>query len=243
MNCTKYAAIYAGLKSDIETGRYPYGGLLPSEAALVEQYGSVRNTVRRAIAMLVEDGWLLPRRGKGVFVIYEKRERPQIILNGIETLKEFAVRTGRVVSTRVLAIDTRLADGALARRSLFPVGTPLAAVVRVRYVDGVAQIIDHNFFLQTVAAGLTKELAEDSIYDFLEHTTGLAIVARKQKITVARADKLDKKHLALDGLNCVAVLSHQVYDSDGRMFEYTESRHNPLSFVFHNSARRSPQRL
>jgi GntR family trehalose operon transcriptional repressor len=240
MQQKKYEEIYASLKADIEKGRPAVGKLLPSESALVSRYGCARNTVRRAIALLTADGFLQSRHGKGVFVIYEAREKPGIMLNGIESLKEFAQRTGCRVHTEVLAFDEIVCDAELSTRSLFATGTPLLSIVRVRYLDGCAQIIDHNFFLKSHAAGITREIAESSIYEYLEHETGLVIVTRKQKVFVSPADKLDKRYLSLGHLNCIAALSHQVYDSNGTMFEYTESRHNPASFVFYNTARRVP---
>ena len=48
----KYDEIYAELKAALEKGEYPYGTLLPSENALVNQYDCSRNTVRRALAGL-----------------------------------------------------------------------------------------------------------------------------------------------------------------------------------------------
>lgn len=36
--------------------------------------------------------------------------------------------------------------------------------------------------------------------------------------------------------NCLAVVSNQVYNSDGVMFEYTQSRHHPSIFRFQDNA-------
>ena len=55
----KYDEIYAELKTALEKGEYPYGTLLPSENTLVNQYDCSRNTVRRALAGLIDGGYCL----------------------------------------------------------------------------------------------------------------------------------------------------------------------------------------
>lgn len=67
----------ADLSRKIEDGIYKPGDRLPSESELVEAYGVSRVTVRAALGMLVDEGVLVKRRGKGTFVrpttIVEKR--------------------------------------------------------------------------------------------------------------------------------------------------------------------------
>ena len=50
----KYESIYKDLKQKIESQEYPCQELLPSENTMVEIYGCSRNTIRRAVAQLVE---------------------------------------------------------------------------------------------------------------------------------------------------------------------------------------------
>ena len=59
----KYDEIYQHLKGEIEAGAYAYGSLLPSENTLNTQYGCARNTIRRALAVLGEEGYVQPFMG------------------------------------------------------------------------------------------------------------------------------------------------------------------------------------
>ena len=67
---SKFGDIYRDLKTRIEDGEYPYQSLVPSENTLVSVYGCSRNTVRRALAGLIEAGYVQPIQGKGVRVLY-----------------------------------------------------------------------------------------------------------------------------------------------------------------------------
>ena len=62
----KYAEIYKDLKCKIENGEYEFQELLPSENQLILTYACSRNTIRRAIASLVTDGYVQTMQGKGV---------------------------------------------------------------------------------------------------------------------------------------------------------------------------------
>lgn len=67
----KYEGIYRSIKKRIEAQDYPYQSLLPSENTLIAEYDCSRNTVRRAIAELIADGYVQSMQGRGVRVIYQ----------------------------------------------------------------------------------------------------------------------------------------------------------------------------
>ena len=189
----KYEGIYRSIKKRIEAQDYPYQSLLPSENTLIAEYACSRNTVRRAIAELIADGY--------------------------------------VQSMQVIRFETIIATEQFAAESGFSEGDELWAVQRVRYLDGKALILDINYFLKEFVPGLTEEIASHSIYDFIENVLGMQIITSKRRIT-------DEKLLDMDGYDCVAVVVNQTFNSDGMLFEYTQSRHQPDYFCFQDIATR-----
>ena len=238
MGSMKYDGIYRDLREKIEEGVYPFQGFLPSEHRLVETYQCSRNTARRAIAALVSEGYVQPLHGKGVQVLYQPRAKSQYTLGRIESFREASIRNGQVVETRVVHFEELTVDEALAARLPFPAGTELYYLQRLRKLDGRALIIDHNYFCRDVAAGLTPEIAQGSIYAFLEDGLGVNIVTTMRMVTVERATALDRQYLELGDANCVAVVSNSTFNDDGILFEYTRSRHHPDHFVFYDQAQR-----
>ena len=235
----KYEQIYYTLKERIEAGSYPVGGLLPSENVLIGEFSCSRNTVRRALANLVRDGYVQTRQGWGVCNIYQPIEASAYTMGTIESFAETAHRTGQNSSTRVVRFTTCTADEELSRRTGFAVGTELFSLQRVHDLDGIPRIFNHNYFRRDCMPGLTEEIARGSIYRYLEQEVHMSIVTSKRTFTVEKADALDQKWLVLDGFNCVAVVSSQTYNSDGIMFEYTQSRHHPSIFRFQDNAVRT----
>ena len=217
----KYEGIYRSIKKRIEAQDYPYQSLLPSENTLIAEYACSRNTVRRAIAELIADGYVQTMQGRGVRVIYQPVGKTTFTIGGIETFQETARRNHLRAVTKVTKFETVIATEQFAAESGFSEGDELWAVQRVRYLDGKALILDINYFLKEFVPGLTEEIASHSIYDFIENVLGMQIITSKRRITVEHATVRDEKLLDMDGYDCVAVVVNQTFNSDGMLFEYT----------------------
>lgn len=235
---SKFDEIYRDLKQKVEEGDYLYGELLPSETNLIVVYDCSRNTIRRALAGLSEDGYVQSVHGKGVQVIYQPAEKTNFAVGGIESFKETAARNRMKHTTTVVCFETVTVDEELARESSFPVGCEVIHINRVRSVDGKPLILDVNYFLKAAVPGLTADIAAGSIYAYLEQELKMQIVTSKRKITVEKATGLDRSLISMDSYNCLAVVTSNTFNSDGVMFEYTQSRHQPEYFSFHDTATR-----
>lgn len=120
----------------------------------------------------------------------------------------------------------------------FPARSDVYYIQRLHYLDGIPLILNHNYFLKEAAPGLTREIAEQSIYQYLEETLRMTIVNSKRVMTVEKMTEIDEKYLKMNALdyNCVAVVSSQTFNSSGVLFEYTQSRHRPDYFRFYDNA-------
>lgn len=234
----KYEGIYHSIKKRIEAQDYPYQSLLPSENTLIEEYACSRNTVRRALAELVADGYVQTMQGRGVRVIYQPVGKTTFTIGGIETFQETARRNHLHAVTKVTKFEIVIADECFAAKSGFSVGDELWSIERVRYLDGKALILDINYFLKEFVPGLTPQIAASSIYDYIENTLGMQIITSKRRITVEHATARDEKLLDMGTYGCVAVVVNQTFNSAGLLFEYTQSRHQPDYFCFQDIATR-----
>ena len=140
--------------------------------------------------------------------------------------------------TRVIRFDELTVGENLSARTGFPVGSVVYYLQRVRYLNGEALILDSNYFLKSVVRGLTPEIAEHSVYEYIEDVLGETIVTTQRRYTVEQAGELDAVWLDLGGYNCLMVVNNKTFNKDGVMFEYTDSRHRPDRFVFYELAQR-----
>ncbi|WP_262379900.1 GntR family transcriptional regulator [Nonomuraea sp. PA05] len=71
-----YQQIATDLTEQIKAGKYAPRRPIPGETALVKQYGVARETVRRAMALLREQGWIYTVAQRGSYVS-QKESWPQ----------------------------------------------------------------------------------------------------------------------------------------------------------------------
>ncbi|MBR1729756.1 MAG: UTRA domain-containing protein [Selenomonadaceae bacterium] len=233
---SKFDKIYADLKNKIETKVFSFNSFLPSENELTKIYSSSRTTIRRALSELIIRGYIQTNQGSRIRVIYEPIERNIFKIGGIESFKEAAIRNGFSYDTKVVHLEKIVADEKIATRTSFKIGDELYDVLRIRYINNKALILDKNYFLVSVAKNLTEEIAKKSIYDYLENELKIKIMTSKRKMTTELANLEDKTYLELENYNCLAIVSGRVFNSDGIQFEYTESRHRPDYFCFEDTA-------
>ena len=237
----RYDAIYREIRDSIEQGTYPYQSFLPSEAELTAAFSCSHNTIRRALGVLREQGYVQPVHGKGVRVIYQEPERTTFTVGGIESFHEADERIHLHAQTEVVTLEQVIATEKTAFQTGFEVGSELTLVKRVRRINGEALILDRNLFRTSSVPGITHEVAQTSIYAYAEKNLGVTIATSKRAITVERATSEDRALLDLGDIDYLAVVTSQTFDSQGILIECTQSRHRPDHFCFRDTAVR--QRL
>ena len=120
----------------------------------------------------------------------------------------------------------------------FTAGESLIRIVRIRGLNGIPRQIDHDYLLESAVGRLSKEDARRSIFSYLEETLGMRILKSKRQITVELATDEDFSYLDLGTFNCVAVTESHSFNSDGIMFEFTQTRSHPATFCYNVISKR-----
>lgn len=236
----KFDKIYDDLKAKIENGTYSYQELIPSEAELVRTYSCARNTVRRAIAQLVEEGYLVSVNGRGTVVIYEPGMRTGFALGGTEAYQGRARRILDRYHTEVISLHPLSIDARLASQTALPKGSEVTYVHRRRLVGDETYIVEQNYYLTNVIPGLTKEIVERSVYDYYRKELGGEIAFTRRLLTVQPPNELDRELLDLGSMECVVVVNCYVFNTDGVLFEFSQARHKPEGFMFYDQSSENP---
>jgi DNA-binding GntR family transcriptional regulator len=63
-----FEVIAETLREQIRSGGLKPGDALPTQSALMREFGASSLTVQKAMALLKQDGWAVSRPGKGAFV-------------------------------------------------------------------------------------------------------------------------------------------------------------------------------
>jgi GntR family histidine utilization transcriptional repressor len=115
------------LVGEIAAGRWKEGELVPSEQALVRQFGASRMTVNRAVRELSAEQVLIRRQGAGTFVAPRKYQATLVEIRNIAD--EIRARGHRHRSSTRLLEETRASDALAAQFGLGPGGALFHSVI------------------------------------------------------------------------------------------------------------------
>ena len=233
----KYDAIYQDLKEKIEAEIYATGSLLPSESALQDMYQASRDTVRKALRLLKDDGFIQSQKGKGSTVI--NRQEYVFPVSGVVSYAELAAQFH--LQTRTVVLTNHFAT--LPAKSFKDVDPTVEVkqmrlLKRVRYLENEPDIIDIDYLDPKVVPSIPESVAKDSLYAYLEGPVGLNIAYATKEITVETATEEDQRYLKIPPSAVVVVVRSCSSLTDTTKFQYTESRHRADRFKFHDFARR-----
>ena len=107
----KYALVAQSLLSDIRSGRFSVGSMLPTEDKLATQFGVSRQTVRSALRLLSDKGYVKSQRPLGTKVIATQQAKKQTLgLSSVNDLVQLTVGSKQMITS----IQDVLADERLA---------------------------------------------------------------------------------------------------------------------------------
>ena len=232
---SKYQKIYEDLKHKIDTNEIPAHTYLPSENELMQIYQASRDTIRKSLALLLQRGYIQKSKGKGSLVLdHDKIAFP---VSTLTSFKELASHM-KNVETKVVCFKEEVPNENLKQELQIETGD-IYHIERVRKIDGEKIILDTDDINATLIPNLTKDIAQDSIYDYIENTLGLKIAFARKEMTVIKATEKEKALLDLQDYDFLVCVKSYVYLEDATLFQYTKSMHRPDKFRFVEFARRN----
>ncbi|MDY4001435.1 trehalose operon repressor [Streptococcus orisratti] len=232
----KYEHIFKQLEESIHNGSYLVGDYLPTESELTQIYQASRDTIRKALSLLAEAGLIQKRHGSGSQVI--KHEHINFPVSELTSYQELVDKLGINSKTNVISIDKVIINKALNDLTGFPINSLVWRITRQRVVDGTASVLDIDYLSKAIVPNFTREIAERSIYNYLENQLHLDIAYAQKEITIDQLTEQDKILLDIGSEHHVVSVKSKVYLTTNQQFQFTESRHKLEKFKFIDFARR-----
>lgn len=225
-----YQQIADVLRERIRVGTYAAGAKLPSETELLDEFGVTRQTVRRGLAVLQQEGLTEASRGKGVFV----RETPPVLTVRSSRFSRAARRAGKgalAAEAEALGLEWRSEELRVAVVDLPPavaesLGEARGAVKQRRmWVGGMPTQLADSYIPESIDAVIgwsQGATAPGGIYGLLEQH-GHQITRFREELAVRQASPEEAVALELPAAAPVVVLTRQAIDLDDRVCEYFDS--------------------
>lgn len=235
----KYEHIYNDLEMKIVKGIYNIDDFLPTEMSLCQEYDASRDTIRKALHLLTKAGLIKKQQGRGSQVI--KHYQILFPISELTSYQELVSFFNMDSKTNVIAIDKLIVDETIATLTGFQIKEILWRITRQRVVDGVAAVLDIDYLSKELIPKLSREIAEHSLYHYLEKELHLDIDFALKEVTIDQINEKDKILLDLGPDRHVVSVKSKVYLSNSIQFQFTESRHKLEKFKFVDFARRKPK--
>lgn len=232
----KFEEIYKDIEKQIREQKYLPGQFLPTELELKEKYGVSRETLRKAQALLQENGFIQKKQGRGAIVLdINKFEIPAA---GLNSFTEMSKNQGFSYETKVLKNKPEIITKELSRHLGVGPKTKIISVERLRILNGEALILDKDIFIADIVESLPDEVVKGSIYQYIEQTLNLEIGYANKRITVEPVSDEDRMLLSTRNDSHIIVIRSDVYLADTRLMQHHESHQRVDTFHFYDFARR-----
>jgi len=230
-NSPKYYQIYEKLLDQIRSGDYEENDRFPSDTELVEQFDVSRGTVREAVKMLIDQGYLIREQGKGTFVTYKKIEQNSDKLIGFSELMK---RNNIEPDAKVLHKEIISPPEELKEKMQLSNSDKLVFIIRVRYGDNLPLIIERSYFnFKLFEPIYDKDLETNSIYQLLYEYTDTRLGKATQSIEAINAGEAEQNMLNIPVGTPLLLLKRLIQTKSGGYFQYSEDvyRSDRISFT------------
>ncbi len=229
-----YAQVAKSLAEAIASGRHPVGTLLPSEAALCEQFGASRHTIREALRELVASGLVSRLNGVGTRVdAIQKSAVYDQSLASLDDLVQMAATNLRVVKK----VDEVVADRALAAEIGCEAGSRWMHIASTRADTNPRRppICWTDNYVLPKYAGIRKHIRRDPkalISELIERHYGWQSAEVHQSITAVGVPAAVAGELAVEPGSPALKIIRRYVDRAGECYSTTVSIHPEGRFKF-----------
>ncbi|MBN1305823.1 MAG: GntR family transcriptional regulator [Anaerolineales bacterium] len=230
-----YQVVMDSILGQIETGELKAQERLPSESELCDLFSVGRNTVRRALSELVDEGVLKTLPGLGTFVEDSRVTKTAEYLLGFTQEMHLHQRT---VTSQVLEAKIIAADPYLTRRLRVQLGAEIVFLYRVREMDGEPIAIERSYLPHSLCPNLLAyDFSNNSLYRTLSDIYNRKPFHAEQEIEASFATSEVAKLLKLRMPAVVLVFHRETYLASGEVIEYVDSELRADRFRFYANLR------
>ena len=217
------------LRSKIASGEFDNGKLFPNEVDLSNLFGVSRNTVRQAFNVLVNEGLLQRKQGKGTTVV-----RNQDNVTHLEEWYSFSKdmeQQGIKIKNYQIEFAKVICDVELAHVFGIDTGREVDKLTRVRGSDLTPFVVFDSWFHPRIPLTENQDFTRP-LYEILEADYAVVPMHSSEELKAIIADERLAGLLKIDLGMPVFYRKRLVYDAGMRIIEYNKCyyRHDKMTY-------------
>ena len=227
---SRYAVIAERLRSEITSGRWAAGTPIPAESVLMQQFNVALGTMRQAIALLVNEGLLERRQGRGTFV--------HAGLAGASLMRFFRFgKSGdtQIPQSRIQKRQVEVPASELALQLGIRTGGNVLHMVRTRSLAGTPRLLENIWVdARRMAAMVDSDPEEwgDLMYPEYAARCGVVVHRAVDAIEFGTLNANEARLLQLAARHPCAIVSRRAFDIAGACVEVRTTRGDANAFHY-----------
>lgn len=227
----KYEKIAESLRGEIIEGKYNKDKKLPTEEILMKYFDVSRNTIRKAVDVLVNSGCVYRVQGSGVFLrdVHDDGFVGSINIAGLT--KNFSRDE---IKSKVMELSIITPDDNLISKLECTAESKIYYVKRLRYVNGEPIEIEESYYNKDIVPYLNREICESSIFNYMRDDLKLNIGFANRIVSCDKLEKFEAEIINLNEGDPCLKIENVVALSNGKKFDYSIEKYNYLKVKLYN---------
>ncbi|MGI9875210.1 GntR family transcriptional regulator [Vibrio pomeroyi] len=218
----KYVELANRLKEQIEAGLWKENTATPTERQISESYDVSRSTVRKAIQMMTEEGYLRSEQGSGTFVRPSNSRDNQRSLHSLsDDLESKGLSIGQIIlDLEVIEPNKFIRD----KLSIHGTDDRVQKIRRVR-LSGTTPIGIHTAYIPLNGHKPITEVElmnSQSLYRLLNQNWGIKPVEAVESLSARLPSPQESQYLEITMNEAVLICNRISYSSKDQPIEYVE---------------------
>lgn len=214
-----YYQVKQRLDARIKSGEWKPGDKIDSENQLMTVFNVSRNTAKKAIEEMVQEGALYRIQGKGTFVSHPKFEQS---LGGFYSFSQVLREKGFNPTDIVLEVKDVVPSAAVRAGLQLSPDEKVVRMKRIRCADGEPIILESSYMPKSVVLDNSDlfKVGATSLYDLLASRYGVTIIRAKEAFEPVLIREDESIHLKTEVGKPALLLERTAYDTDDRPVEF-----------------------
>lgn len=220
---TKYEIVVNILEKEMLEGKYNDNRKLPTEEELMKRLEVSKNTIRKAIDVLVSKGYIYRVQGSGIFL----RDFSKMGCMDIREMNGLTrTYSNNMLKSKVLELSLINADEELASKMKCEINTPVYYVKRVRYLNEEPMEIEESYYNKNIVPYLNEDICNKSIFSYIIDDLKLKVGFADRVISCGKLNEEEAQLLELKKDDPALIINNTVFLSSGIVFDVSMEKYN-----------------
>jgi GntR family transcriptional regulator len=232
--------LVTNLEAEILSGKYAQGELFATEQSLVMRFRLSCTTVRRALQVLVQKGYLYRKAGKGTFI---RRLKIEETLSPLWSFYEEMKMLGVRATTDLLCIEAQKATRLIAQKLQLKESEPIYWIKKLLRANNEPTAIFESYWLFEIGQDLARhnlQSKDSNLFDIVENKLGINLGEAEATIEAGGANPEESKILGINEKDPVLIMQKTVYSTDGRAIYFSRLTYRSDKYKYRTSMIRGP---